>query len=73
MIDTSKIKVRAFLDVFSRNLCWFIGTNAYKLINPKDEKKIKEENKDQVDQPVNVAEELQNMVLSSNLLSGGIE
>jgi hypothetical protein len=31
-------KLKKFLDGFSRNLSWFLGMTAYKLIRIKDEK-----------------------------------
>ena len=40
-LEESKDKLRKFFDSFSRNLCWFIGMTAYKLI------KVKEAEKDQ--------------------------
>ena len=40
-LEESKDKLRKFFDSFSRNLCWFIGMTAYKLI------KVKEVEKDQ--------------------------
>jgi hypothetical protein len=33
-----KDKLKKFLDSFSRNLSWFLGMTAYKLIKVKDEK-----------------------------------
>ena len=46
-MNGEKDKVKQFLDSFSRNLCWFIGMTAYKLIKVKDEKEVlKKESKD---------------------------
>jgi hypothetical protein len=48
-LNGDKDKVKQFLDSFSRNLCWFIGMTAYKLIKVKDEKEVdKKDSKDVV-------------------------
>lgn len=38
-VDAEKDKVRKFFDNISRNLCWFIGMTAYKLIKVKESEK----------------------------------
>jgi len=59
-------KLKLFLDGFSRNLSWFLGMTAYKLILIKDEKDAsKAAEKEQ--------EKIQDLIIQSNLLSGGIE
>jgi hypothetical protein len=59
-------KLKRFLDGFSRNLSWFLGMTAYKLIRIKDEKDVaKAAEKDQ--------DKMQDLIIQSNLLSGGIE
>ena len=62
-------KIKKFLDSFTRSISWFMGMTAYKLIKVKDEKdqenKDKEKDKD--------SEKMQDLIIQSNLLSGGIE
>jgi|LauGreDrversion4_2_1035121.scaffolds.fasta_scaffold858894_1 hypothetical protein len=58
--------LKNLLDAFSRNLCWFMGQSAYKLITIKDEKKVKVEGASKED-------ELEQIILQSNLLAGGVE
>ncbi len=40
-------KLKMFLDGFSRNLSWFLGMTAYKLVRVKDEKDPKAAEKDE--------------------------
>jgi hypothetical protein len=44
--EDSKDKLRKFFDAFSRNLCWFIGMTAYKLIKVKEVEKADQEKKE---------------------------
>ena len=41
-LTEDKDKLRKFLDSFSRNLAWFIGMTAYKLIRVKEPEKDQE-------------------------------
>ena len=69
-LNGDKDKVKQFLDSFSRNLCWFIGMTAYKLIKVKDEKEVdKKDSKDVVLEN----DKMHDLIIQSNLLSGGIE
>lgn len=63
-----KDKLKKFFDSFSRNLCWFIGMSAYKLIKVKEVEKDQE--KKDKESP---SEKMQDLIIQSNLLSGGIE
>ena len=45
-----KDKLKKFLDSFSRNLSWFLGMTAYKLIKVKDDKADGEKKEDEKDQ-----------------------
>ena len=38
-LEEDKDKLKKFFDSFSRNLCWFIGMTAYKLIKVKEVEK----------------------------------
>jgi len=38
-LDGEKDKVRKYFESYSRNLCWFIGMTAYKLIKVKEVEK----------------------------------
>ncbi len=38
-LEVEKDKLRKYFDSFSRNLCWFIGMTAYKLIKVKEVEK----------------------------------
>lgn len=70
--DSSKIfeidyKLKNFLDSFSRGLSWVLGQTAYKLIViKKTQKKEGSENNDSID-------EMQQMMIDSHLMSGGVE
>jgi hypothetical protein len=68
-----KDRLKRFLDNFSRSLSWFVGSTAYKLIKVKDEKEDKEkkEGKDAKDQEAQ--EKMHDLIIQSNLLSGGME
>ena len=69
---SDKDRFKAFLDSFSRSLSWFVGQTAYKLIKVKKE----EEKKDKEEGASNSKEEIEKMhdlIIQSNLLSGGIE
>ena len=61
-----KDKLKKFLDSFSRNLCWFIGMTSYKLIRVKEEKEG-----DKKEAAPN--DKMQDLIIQSSLLSGGIE
>ena len=63
-----KDKLRKCFDSFSRNLTWFIGMVAYKLIKVKEVEK--DQDKKDKESP---SEKMQELIISSNLLSGGIE
>ena len=45
--EGEKDRLNAFLDSFSRSLCWFVGHTAYKLIKVS---KKEEEKKDEADE-----------------------
>lgn len=67
-VGEDKDKLKKSLDSFSRNLCWFIGKVAYKLV------RVKEVEKDQEKKEKETAnEKMQDLIIQSNLLSGGIE
>lgn len=67
-VSQEKDKLKKCLDSFSRNLGWFIGMTAYKMI------KVKEVEKDQEKKEKESAnEKMQDLIIQSNLLSGGIE
>jgi len=56
--------LKNLLDAFSRNLCWFLGQSAYKLITIKEE---------EIKGPETKEDELEQLILHSNLLAGGVE
>ena len=58
------------MDSFSRTLSWFIGMMAYKLVKVKDTTSEKDQDKKDKESP---SEKMQDLIISSNLLSGGIE
>lgn len=66
-----KDRLKALLDSFSRSLSWFVGQTAYKLI--KVVKEEKEENKDKEESAKEEIEKMHELIIQSNLLSGGIE
>jgi hypothetical protein len=70
--DSDKDRFKKFLDSFSRSLSWFVGQTAYKLIKVKkeDEKKEKEEGATNSKEET---EKMHELIIQSNLLSGGIE
>lgn len=63
-----KDRLKRFLDSFSRSLSWFLGMTAYKLIKVKDEKDQEKKEKEAKDD-----NKMQDLIIQSNLLSGGIE
>ena len=64
-----KDRLKVFLDQFSRSLCWFVGNTAYKLIRiSKDEKENPEKKEGKESE-----NKMQDLIIQSNLLSGGIE
>jgi DNA-binding transcriptional regulator GbsR (MarR family) len=70
--ESDKDRFKSFLDSFSRSLSWFVGQTAYKLIKVKKE----EEKKEKEEGAANAKEEIEKMhelIIQSNLLSGGIE
>jgi hypothetical protein len=71
-ISDDKDKLRKTLDKFSRNLSWFVGMISYKLIKIKEPEKS-EEKKDKEKEKESSSEKMQDLIISSNLLSGGIE
>jgi hypothetical protein len=66
-----KDRLKTFLDSFSRSLSWFVGQTAYKLI--KVVKEEKEEKKDKEESAKEEIEKMHELIIQSNLLSGGIE
>ena len=60
-LKVEKDKLRKFMEGFSRNMCWFVGMVSYKLIKQKEPDAEKKE------------PEMQDLLMQSNLLSGGIE
>ncbi len=69
---SDKDRFKTFLDSFSRSLSWFVGQTAYKLIKVKkeEEKKEKEEGASNTKEEI---EKMHDLIIQSNLLSGGIE
>ena len=70
--DSSKIfeidyKLKNFLDSFSRGLSWVLGQTAYKLIV------IKKTQKKEGAESNNSIDEMQQMMIDSHLMSGGVE
>jgi hypothetical protein len=49
-LDEAKDKLRKFIDNFSRNLCWFIGMTAYKLVKVKEAEKVGDAEKKEKEQ-----------------------
>lgn len=70
-LEAEKDKARKYFDNFSRNLCWFIGMTAYKLIKVKEAEKGDQEKKE--GKEPTQSEKMQDLIVQSNLLSGGIE
>lgn len=68
-LEADKDKLRKYFDSFSRNLCWFIGMTSYKLIKVKEVEKDQEKKEKEATQN----EKMQDLIIQSNLLSGGIE
>lgn len=66
-----KDKLKKFLDSFSRNLCWFMGMTSYKLIKVKDDKDQQKQQDKEGDKKEDT--KMQDLIIQSNLLSGGIE
>jgi hypothetical protein len=65
-----KDRLKKFLDQISRGLGWFLGMTSYKLIKVKDEKEPeKKEGKDAAAGET----KMQDLIIQSTLLSGGIE
>ena len=64
-------KLRKFNDLFSRQLCWFLGQIGGQLIIINPEKPV-EEGKEE-DKKVQKEKDIENMLLNSKLLSGGID
>ena len=56
-----KDKLKKFLDSFSRNVCWFTGMTAYKLIKVKDDKEAKQEKEG--DKNKNADDKMQELVI----------
>jgi hypothetical protein len=67
-LSDDKDKLKKNFDSFSRNLTWFIGKIAYKLIKVKEIEKTKEKKDKETED-----EKMQELFITSNLLSGGIE
>ena len=67
-----KDRLKTFVDQFSRSLSWFIGMTAYKLIKVKDEKES-EKDKEKKETKDTSSDKMHDMIIQSNLLSGGIE
>ena len=70
---TEKDRVKTFLDSFSRNLSWFLGLTAFKLIKVKDDKEAAEKKEGEKDSAASSHDKMQDLIIQSNLLSGGIE
>jgi hypothetical protein len=70
-LSEDKDKFRQSISSFSRNLCWFIGKAAYNLIKVKETEKDQEKEKDKKKESDD--EKMENLIIQSNLLSGGIE
>ena len=70
--DDSKDRLKIFLDQFSRSLSWFVGMTAYKLIKVKDEKES-DKDKEKKDSKESSSDKMHDLIIQSNLLSGGIE
>lgn len=69
-----KDRLKKFLDSFSRSLSWFLGMTAYKLIKVKDEKDQDKKDKEKsTDKDSTSHDKMQDLIIQSNLLSGGIE
>lgn len=67
-----KDRLKIFVDQFSRSLSWFVGMTAYKLIKVKDEKES-EKDKEKKETKDTSSDKMHDMIIQSNLLSGGIE
>ena len=67
-----KDRLKTFVDQFSRSLSWFVGMTAYKLIKVKDEKES-EKDKEKKETKDTSSDKMHDMIIQSNLLSGGIE
>jgi hypothetical protein len=66
-LPVEKDRLRKCFDSFSRTLSWFIGMTAYKLVKVKEvEKEADKKEKDN-------EQKTQDLIIQSNLLSGGIE
>mmetsp|Transcript_44297 Transcript_44297/g.32302 ORF Transcript_44297/g.32302 Transcript_44297/m.32302 type:complete len:140 (+) Transcript_44297:1681-2100(+) len=59
--------LREMLSGLNRSLIWFVGQTAYRLI------KFKDESAEKKDKEGNPTEKMQDLIVQSNLLSGGIE
>lgn len=67
-----KDRLKIFLDSFSRSLSWFVGQTAYKLIKVKKDEE-KKEKEDGANNAKEETEKMHDLIIQSNLLSGGIE
>lgn len=67
--SVAKSSLKKFINKVSRNISWFIGMTAYKLIKIKNETVVSKENEGE--QKNNV--DSNDLIVQSNLLSGGIE
>lgn len=70
-LTEDKDKLRKSFDAFSRNLTWFIGMTSYKLIKVKESDASSKDQQDKKEKEAN--EKMQDLIIQSNLLSGGIE
>lgn len=68
-----KDRLKKFLDQFSRSLSWFVGSTAYKLIKVKEEKDEKKEGDKAGKESNDAQEKMHDLIIQSNLLSGGME
>ena len=66
-----KDRLKKFLDNVSRSLAWFLGMTAYKLVKVKDDKD--QEKKEKEAKEGSADTKMQDLIIQSNLLSGGIE
>lgn len=61
-VEADKDKIRKYLDNFSRNLCWFLGMTAYKLIKVKEVEKDQGEKKEGAKEP-SQSEKMQDLIV----------
>lgn len=67
-VADDKDQLKKYLSSFTRTLSWFIGMTAYKLVKVKETEKDKDKKEKESQN-----EKMQDLIIQSNLLSGGIE